>query len=54
MNPIESVPTAWDDERDTAFFRIVAALFDPAFCLGAGVLLASADPQTDDRLLVVV
>ena len=49
MNNIESIPQVWDDERDGQFFRITASLFDPSYCYGAGVLLASYD--TDDELL---
>jgi hypothetical protein len=40
---IESIPTSWDDPRDTTFFRCTAQLFTPAFTLGATVLLASND-----------
>jgi hypothetical protein len=40
----ETIPTTWDAVRDTAFFRIVAGLFDDAFVYGAGVLLGSYDP----------
>ena len=42
---LETIPQQWDDERDVAFFRITAALFAPDFCYGAGVLLASYDPD---------
>jgi hypothetical protein len=46
MNPtIETIPQLWDDERDVQFFRIIAALFAPDFCHGAGVLLASYEPE---------
>lgn len=48
MNSIESIPQVWDDERDGQFFRITQSLFDPSYCYGAGVLLASYDP--DDEL----
>jgi hypothetical protein len=48
MNSIESIPQVWDDERDGQFFRITQSLFDPSYCYGAGVLLASYD--TDDEL----
>jgi hypothetical protein len=34
---------SWDDARDGAFFTLTARLFPPAFCAGAGVLLASYD-----------
>lgn len=39
----ETLPSSWDDERDTAFFRITAELFSCEFTSGAGVLLASYD-----------
>ncbi|MEO6713908.1 MAG: hypothetical protein ABIM89_10815 [Mycobacteriales bacterium] len=39
--------SAWSDATDGAFFRIVSALFPPAFLYGAGVLLALND---DDDL----
>jgi len=45
MNNTESIPQDWDDERDVQFFNITASLFSPAFCYGAGVLLASYDPE---------
>ena len=44
---IETIPTLWDDERDSAFFRITAALFSCEFTYGAGVLLASYDDDFD-------
>ena len=47
MNSIESIPQVWDDERDGQFFRITQPLFDPAYCYGAGVLLASYDPEDE-------
>ena len=47
MNSIESIPQVWDDERDGQFFRITASLFDPSYCYGAGVLLASYDPEDE-------
>lgn len=40
----EQIPTTWSDERDGAFFHLVANLFRPAFLAGATVLLASYDP----------
>lgn len=43
----ESIPTSWNDERDTAFFGIIASLFSCAFTYGAGVLLASYDDEID-------
>jgi hypothetical protein len=51
---IETVPEVWDDERDTAFFRIVARLFSPAFCMGAGVLLASYDADDEPAAATTV
>jgi hypothetical protein len=39
----ESIPQVWDDARDEAFFRLTAPLFEPAFCYGASVLLATYD-----------
>ena len=44
--PIESVPQARDDARDSAFFQCVADLFSPEFLYGASVLLASYDPES--------
>ena len=43
-NPLESVRVLWSDADET-FFRIAAELFTPAFTMGAGVLLASYDPE---------
>lgn len=39
---IETIPSVWD-ARDALFFQITARLFDPGFCLGASVLLATYD-----------
>ena len=39
----EDIPSRWDDDRDTAFFRITASLFSTEFTYGASVLLASYD-----------
>lgn len=47
MNSIESIPQVWDDERDGRFFRITESLFDPTYCYGAGVLLASYDTEDE-------
>ena len=47
MNSIESIPQVWDDERDGQFFRITQSLLDPSYCYGAGVLLASYDPEDE-------
>jgi hypothetical protein len=41
----EQIPQLWSDERDEPFFRIAAALFSADFTFGAGVLLASYDPE---------
>jgi hypothetical protein len=41
----ESIPTTWDDEHDTAFFRITASLFPGDFTYGAGVLLGGYDNE---------
>jgi uncharacterized membrane-anchored protein len=38
-----SFVTTWDDQRDEAFFRCIAAVFPPAYTSGATVLLASYD-----------
>jgi hypothetical protein len=38
-----SLVTTWDDRRDEAFFRCVAAVFPAAYTSGATVLLASYD-----------
>lgn len=47
MNSIESIPQVWDDERDGRFFHITQSLFDPSYCYGAGVLLASYNPEDE-------
>ena len=39
----EDIPSSWDDDRDSAFFRITASLFSTEFMYGASVLLASYD-----------
>ena len=39
----ESIPTTWDDDRDTPFFRITDGLFPSAVRHGAAALLASYD-----------
>jgi hypothetical protein len=41
----ETVPATWDEERDTAFFRITRCLFSADFTFGAGVLLGSYDDE---------
>ena len=43
MSTFESIPETWDDKRDSAFFRIVCAVFPANFVAGAGTLLASYD-----------
>ena len=43
-NPLESVRVVWS-ATDEQFFRITAELFAPAYAQGAGVLLASYDPE---------
>jgi hypothetical protein len=43
MSTFESIPETWDEQRDSAFFRIVCALFPADFVAGAGTLLASYD-----------
>jgi hypothetical protein len=50
---VESVPQTWDDQCDTAFFRIVASLFPPGFTYGASVLLAGNDAGLDEAAPVV-
>ena len=45
MNSIESLPTSWDDARDTAFFRLTSSAFAPQFVAGASALLGSYDPD---------
>lgn len=44
---LETIPTAWSNENDGAYFRIVAHLFPAAFLAGATVLLASYDPDDE-------
>lgn len=36
---------SWSDDVDGVFFRVTAAIFSPAFTLGASVLLASYDGE---------
>ena len=45
-NPLESVRVLWS-VTDEQFFRIVAELFPPSYSAGAGVLLASYDPEPE-------
>ena len=42
--PLESVRVLWS-ATDEQFFRITAELVSPDFAFGAGVLLASYDPE---------
>ena len=42
----ETVPTVWSQDDET-FFRAVADVLAPSFLQGAGVLLASYDPEDD-------
>ena len=53
MTSIESIPQVWDDERDGQFFHLTDGLFTPAYCYGAGVLLASYDPDDEPTAAVV-
>lgn len=45
MSHIESVPTVWDDARDTAFFRIVSHVLPARLVEAASGLLAANDPE---------
>jgi hypothetical protein len=45
-NNLESVRVLWSS-TDEQFFRLAADLFPPAFLRGAGVLLASYDPDAE-------
>lgn len=40
---LESVPTTWDDARDSAFFRVVTHLLAAGWLEGASGLLAAND-----------
>ena len=42
-DPLEVIPSTWDEDRDTAFFEITADLFGHVFCTRAGVLLSRFD-----------
>ena len=53
MTSIESIPQVWDDERDGQFFHLTDGLFPPAYCYGAGVLLASYDPDDEPTTAAV-
>ncbi len=46
MNRIESVPTAWDDDRDGQFFRIVSHLMECPVLEAASCLLAANDTES--------
>ena len=43
MNPVESVPTTWDDTRDGDFFRVVSHVFSPRWLEAASLLLLTND-----------
>ena len=47
MTTTNEVRNAWTAERDEAFFRIVQALFPPAWLSAASGLLASYDDIND-------
>ena len=53
MTSIENIPQVWDDERDGQFFRLTDGLFPPAYSYGAGVLLASYDPDDEPTATTV-
>ena len=44
MNSYETTAASWS-QADEQFFRIAAELFSPSFLAGAGLLLASYDPE---------
>jgi hypothetical protein len=48
----QTFPQDWDEARDIPFFRVTAGLFSPAFCFGAGVLLAGNDDADAPELSV--
>lgn len=48
MNRTETTSAAWS-ARDETFFHVVAGLFAPDVLFGAGVLLASYDPEPAPR-----
>jgi hypothetical protein len=48
----QTIPQDWDEARDIPFFRVTAGLFSPAFCFGAGVLLAGNDDADAPELSV--
>src|SRR4051812_12227279 len=43
-NCYETVPTVWDEKRESQFFGVVKDVLPPRFLFAAGVLLASYDP----------
>jgi hypothetical protein len=45
MSSFESVPTTWDDARDSAFFRIVLHVLSADVELWSSALLASNDSE---------
>lgn len=48
MTTTHEVRNAWTADRDEAFFRIVQALFPPAWLSAASELLASYDDTNDN------
>ena len=48
MTTTHEVRNAWSADRDEAFFRIVQALFPPAWLSAASELLASYDDTNDN------
>ena len=50
MTTTESIPTTWDDARDSAFFRITARLLDARTVEAASALLAANDSELVDAL----
>lgn len=49
LQTLETRDPQWDDDRDGAFFRIVASLFPPAMVFAATVLLESYDVENAPR-----
>jgi hypothetical protein len=47
MNGLHPNTNPWDDEADGVFFALTATLFAPSYTYGAGVLLASYDPEDE-------
>ncbi len=42
---LEVIPSIWDENRDAAFFAIVADVFSQSFCVHASALLSGFDPR---------